>query len=220
MCGGQRRAARCGGSYGAGNHYTRQHGGQSLVLGLIEGIQQIRLASQQQRALAAMSAPVAPQTAGFEGQTQGVIYADEKRQMPQQEDVNYEVLPTYEEVADVEKTGVSDAEATAAQYNEASYVPTRIELPNNANRSLNPSGLNEFNTALAAYRESECGGYCRARRAAKNLVRELASQEVARLEATHGRLACGQRKQIRKDLKPVKNMLKAAVKEARRERAC
>lgn len=187
-------------------------------MGLIEGVQQMRLASQQQ-ALAAAStqapvpSPAATDTAELEPQTRGVVYplvnGDEKKQMPQQEEVNYEVLPTYEETV---------TNTTSTRSAEAPYVPTPNVLPKGVSQSLPESGLNEFNTALVSIREGECGGRCRAKRAARDLLKDLANQEAARFEATYRPITCAQRKQIRKDLAPMKSILKAAVREAKRDR--
>lgn len=179
----------------------------------------MRLASQQ-RALEAASAqastsapvPAAPYANQSSSQTQGTIFdlidSDEKKGMPK-EAVNFEVLPTYEEAAN---TGVTPNTATMKSA-EATYVPASV------NQSLTSRGLslNDFNMALTSYREGDCCGKGRARRAAKNLVRELAAQEIARLEATHGSLALKQRKQVRRDLEPLKDVLKNVVREVRRE---
>lgn len=227
MCGHKRRAARCGGAYGAGYHAAQPHAGRSAVLGLIEGIQQMRLASQQ-RALdttsTPVSVPIAPRDTNLPSQTKGVVYdlgnVDGKRQMPLGGDINFEVLPTYEQAASVDTPRATTSEGVLEKPTEAAYVPTLVELPTNVNQSFASRGLSEFNAALTSYREGGCCGKGRAKRAARNLVREIASQEVARLEAVHGPLACRERKQVRRDLKPVKTLLKSAVKEIKRERAC
>lgn len=229
-CGNSRRAARCGGVYGASNQYARPRGG--LVMGLIEGVQQMRLVAQQQalatqqQALAAPapgSAPysIAPQAANFGTQTRGVVYPvtdnDEKKSMSQEESIDYEELPTYEEAANTENSGATVARAALTKSAEAPYMPTNVKLPQNISQSVSPTSLNEFDAALAEYRQRECGGRCRAKRAARDLLRELAEREAARLQETCRPVSYAQRKQIRKDLAPVKTILKAAIREARRE---
>lgn len=205
-------------------------------MGLIEGVQQMRLAAQQQalaaqqQALAASApAPVttshpytaAPRNTGFEAQTQGVIYPlinnEEKKSMPQEEKINYEELPTYEEAANSGHSGVTVTRDTSTRSAEVPYTLSKVKLPQNISQSVSPTALAEFDSALAAYGQSECGGRCRAKRAAKGLMKELAEREAAHLGEIYRPVTCAQRKQIRKDLAPVKTILRTAIREARRE---
>lgn len=176
----------------------------------------MRLASQQ-RALEAPT-PSARHIAEFEKQSQGTIYDpmfdEEKKGMPkEQEAVNFEVLPTYEEAASTETPRGTAPQIAAARPAEATYVPANIS------RSLTSRGLNlnDFNAALTSYREGDCCGKGRARRAAKNLVRELVSEEIGRRQVTSGSLSQKQRKQVRRDFEPVLDSLKDIVRNIQRE---
>lgn len=216
MCGHKRRAARraeCG--------YVRPRPAQAAVIAIIDGIQQMRIASQQQQA----SIPTATRATELGQQTRGVIYHsvdDEKTDPLQREngEIQFEVLPTYEEVTQTRSPRPTAVETVTVPTRPIEEIDTATArglstLPNS--QSVASKGLHEFNLALNSYRNGARGGRRQAKRAARNLVHELVIQERARIEASHGPLACGQRKQIRKDLNPVKAILKNAVREVKRE---
>ena len=134
----------------------------------------------------------------------GVVHdfaMDEKRGF-----VQFEVLPRYEQLTRPEpRIATENAEPQPGLQPSVTQVMI-LEY------------LEPFRQSVLAYRQGACGAKCDAKRAAKNFVKDLYNQERARRRAVNGQLECGARKEIKRELKPVKQMLKAAVKEVKRER--
>lgn len=133
-----------------------------------------------------------------------------------------EKLPSYDDsIAGDQSTArnIPTDNKQAAETTRAFEVPQFSQPTNAGAQGELAVGLTQFQSALASYKNGACGGRRQAKRAAKNLVYDMYAAEVARRRAEKEYLECGERKQIKRDLKPVKQMLKSAVWEAKRERS-
>lgn len=163
-------------------------------------------------------------------QINGVIYTPTPAALGDKEKtaehtIGYEVLPTYNESVGSEEAAARNAPMDNKQAPEAARSFNEIDVPqilgsgDQGVSGVFAAGLTRFQSALASYNNGSCGGRREAKRAAKNLVHEMYAAEMARRRAQEGRLECGERKQIKRDLKPVKRMLKNAVWEAKSTRS-
>lgn len=206
------------------NYQTPPHaGGVTAVIGML---QQMRLgtASQQQ------PPPPMAYNAGLENQTRGVVFpsaADEKRAEAQktQAEVQFEELPSYDESTGNRSPASTPTVAPAALHQTKSaeqiYQPHQDEaMPalHRSNTDMMLGRLEQFRSGLQQYKDGAHNGKWVAKRAAKTFMRDLYDQEMEKRRSEKGHLACGERKQVRRELKPVKHMLKSAVWEAKRER--
>lgn len=219
MCCNKRRQARLNayGGYGYGSCRTSPAG--SNIAAIVGSLQQMRLGNGQVQ----QQVPVSNQMLrAVDAQTQGVTYLsaqDEKRDIKFDEKLDFEELPSYEA-----STGESDrripAQTTPTIRQDAQEVKigqSQVQLQHQPSNRMVLMGLEHFNTGLEAYRN---GDNKSAKRAAKSFVRDLYAQEVERRRSARGGgcLECGERKQIRRELQPLKEMMKEAVREAKIER--
>lgn len=145
--------------------------------------------------------------------------AEQEKKALQRETVNFEVLPTYEESTETRTPVATSPIFTPATAGAAQEVA----LPQQPQRS-NPQtiilgNLEAFRSSLLAYKQGASYAKRDAKRAGKIFFRDLYDQEMARRSGGRGHLECGERKQLKRELKPVKQMLKTAVWEAKRERS-
>lgn len=168
-------------------------------------------------------------------QTQGVIYTpdstvfgdddyDEKIEVRR---ASMEELPSYDESVEGRRSPAARNapmdNKQGMQMPEAIYQTRSVDDDYHMEREprsngVLPTGMTQFQSALTSYREGACCGRGRAKRAAKNVIHEMYAAEMARRQTEKGRLECGERKQIKRDLKPVKQVLKNAVWEAKNAR--
>lgn len=178
------------------------------IASIVGAIQQIRLGSNQYQQQSVMK-QVPSQ---IDTQTRGVTYPsaiDEKHAHDLGEKVEIEELPSYEASTGMTVRNLPPQQPPMQEVKAVSTIPGQ---PSNRIVTL---GLEHFNTGLEAYRH---GDNRAAKRAAKSFVKDLYSQEMERRRAGKGYLACGERQQIKRDLRPIKEMMKEAVREAKMER--
>ena len=175
---------------------------------------------------AAHAADIDTQTNDVE---RGVVHdypsaADEKKNL-HKEKIDFEELPSYEA-----STGARSEASTSSTTREPQYTPATSEasfnhntqpqthLPRNNTETLLLSNLDTFRTSLLSYSQGVRGAKKDAKHAAKSFVKDLRAQEMAKIRSERGYLEHGERKQVKRELKPVKEMLKNAVWEAKQER--
>lgn len=230
MCCNNRRAARAERSYGRRN----QPEPAADITSLIGAIQEVKLASHGIDSRAQLGHRTMPpaHTAELDAQTRGIergiAYDDpsaadeEKEAQAQRGMVDFEELPSYED-----STGASSKPSILRDL-QPEYTPTtskapfaytkQSRLPGSNTEAAVLSNLEVFRTSLLSYSQGARHARKDARHAAKTLVKDLHAQEIARVRSERGYLECGERKQVKRELKPVKDMLKGAVWEAKRER--
>lgn len=77
--------------------------------------------------------------------------------------------------------------------------------------------------ALASYRDNGRSGRLPAKRAARALLRDLCEEEIARRRSQRGRLECGERRSIKRELQGLKEEMRNsvwAIKQEHRNRRC
>lgn len=238
MCGNQRRAARYNGACGSRNQREAATGSIASIIG---AIQEIKLASHgiDSKAPTGYSTMptvhIAEQDSHIRGIERGVTHdypyaADEKKRL-QKETVAFEELPSYEASTGV-RSG-SSASSTVGEpiytpaTSEASYTPDRRDyhqaqphnqLPSRVDDSPLLHQLEVFRTSLLSYTQGAPGARKDAKHAARSMVRDLRAQEMERSRGESGCLKSSERKQVRRELKLVKDVLRDAVWEAKQER--
>ena len=233
-CGGRRR---CGGPRHGGGPLTsliaasqqgeygpgRQGGGP--ITGLIGALQQIRLGASQQQPPMVKANP-------YEDQTRGVAYpsaADEKRSEAQQQNaqIHFEELPSYDESIGARSPPSQSANTTTrGMPSPTEDIIQDVYQPNPQKPALPRSNteqmvarLADLHSSVQEYRSGADDRKWVAKKAAKRFVKDLYAQEMEKRKAQRGGyLECGERKEIKRELKPVKQMLKAAVWEAKQQR--
>jgi len=172
----------------------------------------------------AYTAELDAQTRGVE---RGVAYdypsaADEKKQaQAQKESVDFEELPSYEDSTGASKRSISresQPQHTPATSEASFEHTTQPQLPRSSTEAALLSNLEVFRTSLLSYSQGYRGAKKEAKHAARSFVKDLRAQEIAKIRSERGYLECGERKQVKRELKPVKDMLKGAVWEAKMER--
>ncbi|KAK5075988.1 hypothetical protein LTR64_008567 [Lithohypha guttulata] len=206
MCGHNRRkayATECGADNRRGYGTLSHSGDISAIVGAL-GKMKIKSTARPYH-----QAPTTTKAARSSSQKNGVLYATDvdsrQARAQQQNDLTSEQLPSYDEV--VGSQNVPSSQTT----------PAVVALPSSKNESI-LTRLDEFRFDLEQYKTGARGGKWVVKRAAKGLAKELYYQEIEQRRGMKGYLQCGERKQVRRDLKPVKQMLNDAVWEARRER--
>lgn len=218
MCCNKRRQARLNacGAYSRGSCGATSHAGSNLAA-VISALQQARLNSgPPQHGQQLSSTTQVPRD--INAQTQGVVYPsalDEKHGVQVNDTVDYEELPSYQ--ASTEKSDQSKPFPTTpvvhpVETQDRVFDSTIDQQPSHPVVLL---GLQHFDTGLDAYRRGDNKG---AKRAVKIFVKELYTQEMERRRSAKGYLECGERKQIKRELRPLKEMLKETVREAKTER--
>ncbi|KAJ9652877.1 hypothetical protein H2198_007879 [Neophaeococcomyces mojaviensis] len=234
MCGRKHQRRAYGACNGAPAYLPHSHSSTVGVAGVIEAIQQIRLGGATARPAAHHDTQSLPKPVSQQ-QTQGVIYTpastvvgDDERTHSEKDGL--EMPPTYDESVDGDRLATRNTpmdnkhpmEMPEPMYQtqsvEDQYHQQQLPRANGGALGVLAAELTQFQSALTSYREGACGGRGRTKRAAKHLVHEMYAAEMARRQAETGRLVCGERKQIKRDLKPVKQMLKSAVWEAKSQR--
>lgn len=216
MCCANKRAARHGarGHRGTGSQFQHLNSG---VIAIMNALNDIKLAnhgidSKIQTGYLASQQPVVTDTQ-FGGVERGVVTDPEKDEKAlQSATIAFEELPSYEASA-----GIPASQPGATQTHV--YVPEAPQQPLSVNTQTKVlDNLEVFRSSLLEYRQGVHGAKKDAKRAAKTMVRELWEQEVVARRAEKGSLECGERKSIKREVRPVKQMLKSAIWEAKAER--
>lgn len=230
MCGNRRRAARYQGSYGRRNRREPATDGIASIIG---AIQEIKLAGHgiDSRARTGYGTMPSAYTAELDAQTRGVergvaydypSAADERKQaQAQKETVDFEELPSYEDSTGASKRSIpreSQPQYTPATSDASFEHMTQPHLSRSNPEAALLSNLEVFRTSLLSYSQGSRGAKKEAKHAARSFVEDLRAQEIDRIRSERGCLECGERKQVKRELKPVKDMLKGAVWEAKMER--
>lgn len=222
MCGNKRRQARMHGHPACGrrSHHATQAGGVAAIIGTL---QSMRLGNASQQPPMTIT-----RDANLDTQSHGVVYpsaAAEKQAEAQHEaaQVQFEELPSYDQSTRSRSTPEEFDTTHAVPMRGGDYVyhPHPDESVPTLHRS-NTDGmidrLQQFRSGLQQYKDGAHDGKWVAKRAARSFMRDLYDQEVEKRKGDKGYLQCGERKQVRRELKPVKHMLKTAVWEAKMER--
>lgn len=141
--------------------------------------------------------------------------SSEPKQMEafQHESAGFEELPTYEQSTGVRQT------PTLPSFNPLS-APS---VPPMLRRTTTQILLQQVTEFRANLNQAEHQRHWKrdAKRAARDLVRELYDREIERrrMASSGGYLECGERGQVRRDLKPLKHALKEAIWEVRSRRS-
>ena len=215
MCCNNRRQARLNG-YGR-QQYDAVHN-ISAVIGIL---QQLRLGSTQQQT---RSLDATMPESFEQGQTRGIAYSSITNEKAQEACLDrapeYAELPSYEDSTrptPVVSAAIPITRNAAQQTNRPQPMNTGAVRPT-SNTELIVSSLEQFNSGLQMYRRGKCGGRGTAKRAARAFVRDMFEQELEKRKGSKGYLEFGERKQIRRELKPLKQIMKDAVHEAREDR--
>ena len=226
-CNNNRRAAR----------YERRQDRRQVAAGgiasIIGAIQEIRLAGNgmASRAPAGDGKMLAPETAELDRKDQGfergVVYdqpypsAAEEKKQTQRDRVPFEELPTYEA-----STGYSTPGPVPREQQPRSQVPETprytsqsysSQVTAEARLTSNPN-LERFRTSLIDYSNGARGAKKDAKWAAKKFVKDLKAEEIKKVREERRYLEPGEQKEIKRELRPVKEMLKGAVREVKAER--
>lgn len=145
---------------------------------------------------------------------------DEKTPLKSQQ-TTIDVLPSYEECAQpmAEHIRGQNAAPTAfAPDINNRFLPTSNSAPVHQALVTDQGGFEQFRLALLQYSQGTRGAKRNVKMAARGYMSALFEQQMARRQQQNGRRCCGQRRQVKQDLRPIKDLLKTAIKDVRHER--